>query len=70
MHWEGEEQKLSYTSDFRRRTCDSGTSMTELVIHTLARLAIFFTPDTLVVLMGREAQTAVTSPIRAVVQGH
>lgn len=44
--------------------------MTELVIHTLARLAIFFTPDTLVVLMGREAQTAVTSPIRAVVQGH
>lgn len=44
--------------------------MTKLVIHTLAWLAIFFTPDTLVVLMGREAQTAVTSPIRAVVQGH
>lgn len=70
MHWSEEEQKQSYASDFRMRTCVGGRNMTELVIHTLARLAIFFTPDTLVVLMGREAQTAVTSPVRAVVQGH
>lgn len=52
------------------RTCVGGRSVTEFFINALAGLAIFFTPDTLIVVTGCEAQTAVTSSIRAVVQSH
>lgn len=63
-------KKQSYTSDFWMRTRVGGRSTTQLLIHTLAWLAILFTPDTLIVFMGGKTQTAITSSIGAIVQSH
>lgn len=63
-------KKQSYASNFWIRTRGGGRSTTQLLIHTLAWLAILFTPDTLVVFMGSKTQTAVTASIGAIVQGH
>jgi len=52
------------------RTRVGGRSTTQLLIHTLAWLAILFTPDTLIVFMGGKTQTAITSSIGAIVQSH
>lgn len=52
------------------RTRVSGRSMAEFLINALAGLAIFFTPNTLIVLMGCKAQAAVASSVRAVVDSH
>lgn len=65
-----EKKKQSYASNFWIRTRVGGRSTTQLLIHTLAWLAILFTPDTLVVFMGSETQTAVTASIGTIVQGH
>lgn len=64
------EKKQSYASDFWRRTRVGGGSATELFIDTFAGLAIFFTPDTLILRTGSKAQAAVASPIGTVVQSH
>lgn len=66
----GREKRQSYPSDFWRRTRVCGGNMTEFFINALAGLAIFFTPDTLIVWIGSKAQAAVTSSIGAVVQSH
>lgn len=55
---------------FWMRTRVGGRSTTQLLIHTLAWLAILFTPDTLIVFMGGKTQTAITSSIGAIVQSH